>query len=534
MFNGLLKSLYENQVLILYELLKSLGAKVTIATIDDILHEHPDYPSFLSITDSLEKWNVDSLAIQTSADKLDEIPVPFITSFKQGYFIAVASVNKSEIKIIDENGYKKVLDKDWFLKQWTETIVVVEANEKSGETFYKKKFNQSLLKSIGYTLLPITFLIAILWPFINGTAGIVPTAYLLLKLFGFTVSLLLLWYDIDKGNPLLKQICSGIQKANCNAVLNTKAASLFGILTWSEVGFLYFAGGLLFVAFTGINETLPLLSGLSLLAFPYIFFSIYYQWKVVKQWCVLCLLVQSVLLLETILVLTGTQISVESALIVFSNNYASAIISITIPTISWFLLKPLLKKLQAAKHEKRNYLQLKYNDQIFWSLLQKQKSIHEHSTEGLGITIGNPQAKNTIVKVCNPYCGPCSTSHQAIEKLVASLNDLKVQIIYTASSNETDFLGDPVRKLLAIRDESNCETLSRALSFWYSMNNREIYLFNNEFNTESNPKDYDSELDAMRFFCDKIKIKYTPTVFLNGYELPDKYSISDIEYFVKN
>jgi len=188
MFNGLLKSLYENQVLILYELLKSLGAKVTIATIDDILHEHPDYPSFLSITDSLEKWNVESLAIQTSADKLDEIPVPFITSFKQGYFIAVASVNKSEIKIIDENGYKKVLDKDWFLKQWTETIVVVEANEKSGETYYKKKFNQSLLKSIGYTLLPITFLIAILWPFINGTAGIVPTAYLLLKLFGFTVS----------------------------------------------------------------------------------------------------------------------------------------------------------------------------------------------------------------------------------------------------------------------------------------------------------------------------------------------------------
>lgn len=77
---GLFKILYENQVLVVDALLKSLKIKVSIPTIDQTLQEHPDYPSFLSIVDSLSKWNVQSIAIQTTADKLPEIPTPFITT----------------------------------------------------------------------------------------------------------------------------------------------------------------------------------------------------------------------------------------------------------------------------------------------------------------------------------------------------------------------------------------------------------------------------------------------------------------------
>ncbi|MEL4419742.1 hypothetical protein, partial [Shewanella algae] len=55
------KSLYENQVLIVKAFLQYLGVQVNLSTVDDTLHNHPDYPSFLSITDSLQKWNVESL-----------------------------------------------------------------------------------------------------------------------------------------------------------------------------------------------------------------------------------------------------------------------------------------------------------------------------------------------------------------------------------------------------------------------------------------------------------------------------------------
>ena len=529
---SIFKSLYENQVLIVIALLQQLKVKVNINTIDDTLHNHPDYPSFLSITDSLQKWNVESLAIQTSADKLDEIPVPFITSLKSGVFVTVIAVDNQNINLCNQHGKKELIERESFLKIWTETIVVAEANEKSGEPDYKKKLNQSIIKSITYSLLPITCLAFVLWPFINGTDGLLPTAYLLLKLVGLTVSLLLLWYDIDKGNPLLKQICSGIQKANCNAVLNTKAASLFGVLTWSEVGFIYFSGSLLFASFAGIKEIMPVLCSLSLLAFPYIFFSIYYQWRIAKQWCVLCLLVQSVLLLETVLVLIGTRISVDTVINTVNNYWIIAIISIAIPTISWFLVKPLLKKLQKAKYEKRSYLQLKYNDQVFWSLLQKQKSIVEHDTEGLGILIGNPNANHTIVKVCNPYCGPCANAHPELEKVIAQNPNINAQIIFSVSNSEDDYRVKPVKHLLAIAEKSNEQLTHKALDDWYLATEKDYNSFANKYPMNGELKMQTAKIEKMSNWCNNVGIQYTPTLFIDGYELPKNYQLKDINYFI--
>ena len=122
---SIFKSLYENQVLIVKALLQQLKVKVNINTIDDTLHNHPDYPSFLSITDSLQKWNVESLAIQTSADKLDEIPVPFITSLKSGVFVTVIAVDNQNINLCNQHGKKELIERESFLKIWTELSLPV-------------------------------------------------------------------------------------------------------------------------------------------------------------------------------------------------------------------------------------------------------------------------------------------------------------------------------------------------------------------------------------------------------------------------
>ena len=41
-----------------------------------------------------------------------------------------------------------------------------------------------------------------------------------------------------------------------------------------------------------------------------------------------------------------------------------------------------------------------------------------------------------------------------------------------------------------------------------------------------------SKIDVMDTWCKATGIAYTPTIFLNGYELPNTYSIEDIEYFL--
>jgi hypothetical protein len=418
------------------------------------------------------------------------------------------------------------------LSQWTENILVAEANEFSGEINYQQKINATNVKTAVYSLIPLGILASLLIPFLNGSISLLSTLYLLAKLIGLTASVLLLWYDIDKGNPLLKQICSGIQKANCSAVLNTKASTIGGVVSWSEIGFIYFAGSLLFATLAGINAVLPVLSLFSLLALPYIVFSIFYQWKVAKQWCVLCLLVQGVLLAEGTLVMANNGLSFSESSAAFINNFIYAFYSLIIPIISWFLLKPLLKRLQVAKYEKRSYSMLKFNDQVFWSLLKTQPSIVDHSTSELGITIGNPNAKHTIIKVCNPYCGPCAKSHIYLEEIIKNNSEINLQIIFNSSNDELDMTSIPVKHFLAIAAKNDKDLIKNVLDDWYLAEDKNYDFLSKKYPVFSDFVDEIVKINEMKRWCDNVNIHYTPTIFIDGYQLPKGYQIKDINYFL--
>lgn len=529
---GILNGLYENQVMVVAALLKQLKVKVNLHTINDTLQAHPDYPSFLSVSDALKKWKVENLTIQTTAKKLQEIPTPFITTYKNGVFITVKQVKDAEIIISNQNGKEEVLSQEAFLKLWTETILVVEANEFSGEKDYKKQRIGQLVKMGVYLCIPFVVIATILVSFMNGTLAFIPTIYLLVKLIGLGASVLLLWYDIDKGNPLLKQICAGVQKANCSAVLNTKAATIGGLITWSEVGFVYFAASLLFAAFAGVNAVLPLLYLFSFVALPYIIFSVYYQWKVVKQWCILCLMVQGVLLLEGVLAANQPILLPTAIRRVIGDNWHVAVLAMVIPVFCWFLLKPVLKKLQKAKYEKRSYLQLKYNDEVFWTLLQKQPSVIKYATEGLGIMLGNANARHTIIKVCNPYCGPCANAHPEIEKIIEQNPEVKAQIIFTATNHENDRGAKPVKHLLAIAEKGDELITHKALDDWYLAKQKDYETFAAKYPMNGELKEQADKINKMKDWCDLAQIQYTPTIFINGYQLPKSYQIKDVHYFL--
>ncbi|OYY07284.1 MAG: hypothetical protein B7Y66_12880, partial [Sphingobacteriia bacterium 35-36-14] len=294
----------------------------------------------------------------------------------------------------------------------------------------------------------------------------------------------------------------------------------------------YFAGSLLFSALAGINKVLPVLSIISLLALPYIIFSIYYQWKVAKQWCVLCLMVQAVLLAEGILVIANTSLTFSETRTAFANNFIFALYALLIPSISWFLLKPLLKRLQIAKYEKRSYSMLKFNDQVFWSLLKNQSSIVDHSASELGITIGNPNAKHTIIKVCNPYCGPCATAHPELEKIIELNPDVKAQIIFTATNQENDRGAKPVKHLLAIAEKGNEHNTHKALDDWYLAKEKNYDVFANKYPINGEIDKQTDKINQMKDWCEKVKIEYTPTIFIDGFLLPKGYQIKDINYFL--
>ncbi len=80
-------------------LLHELKIKICGSTVNETLQNHPDYPSLLSISDSLSKWKIDNAAIKTTAEKLPELPLPFIANLKTngGSFVVVTSLTPTHI-----------------------------------------------------------------------------------------------------------------------------------------------------------------------------------------------------------------------------------------------------------------------------------------------------------------------------------------------------------------------------------------------------------------------------------------------------
>lgn len=345
---------------------------------------------------------------------------------------------------------------------------------------------------------------------------------------GIVITSLLLWYEIDKNNPLLQKVCTGIAKGNCNAILTGKASKVFSWLSWSEVGFFYFVGSLLALLF--IPNAINILAWLNILALPYTIFSVYYQWRVAKQWCVLCLAVQALFVLGAANVLANNFL-LPSILLSFL-QIASCILLFGLPALIWYSVKPFVLKLQEEKTTKRQYLRIKFNAEIFETLLKKQKQI-TISTDGIGIDIGNPKAKNEIIKVCNPYCGACAIAHPKIDEIIDHNNNVKAKIIF-ATPNDVDNVNfKTVQYLLAIAAMENSQITHKALDDWYlpSKQNYEAFAVKYKMNGELDKQN--TKIEMMDKWCKATDIKFTPTIFINGYQLPDAYSIEDLEYFLQ-
>ncbi len=519
--------------------LKLLNVKVNNTTVNDSLQNHPDWPGLLCISDSLNNWNIPNGAGKIDVNKMDELPVPFIanTYNAESPIAVVTKITPTTVQYYQKNYNTLITEsRDNFYKKWDGVYLIAEPDEDSIEPNYKinkqKAFFNSLIPFAAILLL--TFLSFLLLKYTGGNnvnspslnTGIYLQYFVLLA--GTFVTCLLLWYEIDKSNPLLQKVCSGIVKGNCSAILSGKQAKVFKWLSWSEVGFFFFTGSLLLLLFD--KNSIGLIAWLNLLAMPYTIFSVYYQWKVAKQWCVLCLAVQALLLLGGINVIVNNYLLPLPLFSLLTAAYL--LLLVALPVVLWYAVKPYILRLQQAKNTKREYLRIKFNGEIFDTLLKKQKQV-TLSADGLGIDIGSPYATNTIIKVCNPYCGPCAKAHEKIEALLENNNNVKMKLIFTTPDKETHPSIKPTRHLMAIAENTyDQQNLKQSLDDWYLPATKNYDLFAAKYPMNGELLQQGKKIEAMEKWCHEMKVSSTPTIFINGYQLPDAYSIEDLQYFL--
>ncbi|HEY4326117.1 MAG TPA: vitamin K epoxide reductase family protein [Mucilaginibacter sp.] len=530
-----------------------LEVKISEGTIKKELEQHPNYPSLLSISDVLNNYGIENLTVNVDDDKIAKASVPFITQIKGAksntdFFTVVKGIGDDSIHYFDPESQRwRFSSLPDFIKKCSGIVLLTEVKDGAGEKEYLEKVSEEKRRrrAQNFTIfcIPAIVLVAGVIAFLqNGTGALLPFIFSVFTLAGAVLGVLLIWHELDQYNPVLQQICRAGRKVNCSGVLQSKGAKIAGV-SWTSIGFSYFIGELLLLMFGGITslQTLFVVGCFNVLAVPYIFYSVYYQWRIAKQWCILCLCVQGLLILQLAVTLGGNWLTSRFAGNIAPELYLQIITSFSIPFITIAILLPALLNSKERNRINIELQKLKHNPQIFETLLVKQKTFVE-SVEGLGIRLGNPNATYKIIKVCNPYCGPCAQAHAPLEELLHNNPDLQIQILFTATNNEDDITASTVRHLLAIAEKNEEAIIRQALDDWYLADTKDYNIFAERYPMNGELTRQSAKIAAMRSWCDKVAIGFTPTFFIalpaNNldetiayYQLPDIYSITDLKYF---
>lgn len=533
-------------------LVNILKIKVSNSSLKKSLEEHPNYPSLLSISDVLTSYGVENLSISIDINKIAEVPTPFITQIKEKayndfyFFTVVKKINNNMIHYFEPEKHIWILkSREDFLSRCSGNILLSEAQENAGEKEYESKVKEEkrrhLIQNLMAYWLPAVLLTAGIVAFLQfGIAALLPFLFSISTLIGAVTCILLIWYELDQHNWALQQICGASKKVDCGAILQSKASKIIGI-SWSTIGSTYFIGSILLQIFLGIinKESLFICSWLNLFALPYTFFSLYYQWKIAKQWCMLCLFVQSLLIMQFIISTTGGWHTLLSLNTLAPELFVQVFTAFAIPFMVINILVPIIFKSKERNNIYNELQKLKHNPTVFNAMLQTQEVAK--ASEGLGIILGNPDATYKVIKVCNPYCGPCARAHQPIEELLQNNPDIQVQIIFTVSNDETDYRNEIIKHLLAINEVSDESISKKSLHDWYLAETKNYEAFSIKYPLNGEVNRQQDKIKAMKTWCEDTGIEFTPTFFIsspsdngsvtNYHKLPEIYSISDLKYF---
>jgi thiol-disulfide isomerase/thioredoxin/uncharacterized membrane protein len=512
-------------------ILELLEVRFTGNYLKEEILSHPQFPSLLTISDVLEKYHISTLPLKIGKEKLNQIPTPCIVQVRvkgNEFFQTLSHISEDSLAGYDETGKAFNVNREDFLNIWTGVVLAVEKNENAAEPWIEERLQKEKIQTFLIAGLVLFALLALgfEWSDLMGSGnGFAAAGFLLLNLIGLGISGLILWREIDKDNPLVQKFCSGGGTADCNTILDSTAFKFAdGAISPGSLAFAYFfAGSLMLVTQLPSVSLLPTKAWISLSTLPVVVISFYYQAFMLRKWCRLCLILLGVLLLE--MALTWVQQIYQYPIDLPAVSSFAFLFIATL--LGWIYMKPILDAKDDLHIYKRNLKKLKTDPVIFDTLLSRSKKLR-YPTDGLGIILKNKSPKYQVIKVCNPYCGPCAKAHPELERLVEE-GIIDLQILYFPKADMEDIRTKTITHFLAINSKGNQQVTRKALDHWYTAEKKDYSDFADRYPMNGELNQQQERLLAMKTWCEKEGITHTPTYFINGYELPKEYSVGDIK-----
>jgi hypothetical protein len=497
-----------------------------------LFNEHPHKYNLFGLSKMLSDYGVDNAAtkITEKEENISAIETPFVAHFG-GEFVVVKQVGEDALSIIRYGKEISVPLKD-FLGSWSGVVLLAETTEESSEPNFSEHRKKDLLQNGQEYLLYAALGALVLSMFFAQSLfrSRSLSMLLLLNIFGAYISWLLVLKSMRIGSRYADKICSLFNQHDCNDVLESSAAKLFGVLGWSEVGLGYFVSNVLILLFA--PNMVSLLATINLLALPYTLWSVWYQKVRAKQWCVLCLIVQALLWLTFTVNFVFGFIQIPTV----DLNIFAALCVLGGLTLAINILAPKLNRERYLSHIKQEINSLKADEDVFKAFLIKQPCYTlppplSNKAERGRILFGNSGAKLNITILSNPYCNPCARMHKRMERLLKDTNN-QVCIEYVLSSF-TDELESTNKFLIAAALQKDKAEMMKIFSNWFENGKLQRDEFFKDWGLDMSRPEIEAIFQKHKKWKEETKLTATPAILVNGYKLPENYRIEDLRYFAE-
>lgn len=504
--------------------LRLLGVKHTITFSRQYFAEHPNKYNLLGLSSMLLDYRVKNIGVKISnKNDICRIEPPFVAHIGSD-FVVVEKMHDKYIYFFSDNKRVKTTV-DEFMKIWTGYTLVAEPDEGAIEPNYTTNFQKELFQNISkITVLSVSVLLVIL-AFIYNTSY---NSWVLIFLFiinftGVFVAYLIVLKQLKVQSDYADKLCSLFKYSDCNNVLESKAAKVLGIIGWSEIGFGYFIVNLVIISlFPSFISSLLLINVFSL---PYTVWSIWYQKRIAKQWCPLCLIIMLLLWTLFILGMASETLVLSSVspleLFIICSLYVLAILTVNI-------LIPIIAQSFQIENIKYEINSLKADEDIFEALMKKQPYF-EVSKDTSKILFGNTNSDILITVFSNPHCNPCSKMHLRLNELLEHNKNICVQYIFSSFSKELEISN---KYLIGAFLQKN-GSVKKIYDNWFENGKKNKEVFFELYPINISSKDITDEFILHEQWKEQSGLRATPTVLINGYKLPDNLKIEDIKYITK-
>ncbi|MBR2606648.1 MAG: thioredoxin domain-containing protein [Bacteroidaceae bacterium] len=484
--------------------------------------EHPYKNTIYGLSSMLNKYNISNIALNLNdKEEFLKLQTPFIAQVTEEIVI-VKEISDEKVKY-DWRGKDIDVSFEKFKNIWSGVVLLAHPSENSIEPEYDKNRRANLFFRCKKATIVLSVLLFVVAMMLNGGIykNIFHLLFVIVSTVGVFTTVLLLTKQLKVENPLANKICNLLKSGDCNDVLATKAAKFFGIANWSEIGFTFFSVNTLMAILC--PETIFFISVITLFALPYTLWSVWYQKFKARKWCVLCLIVQGLLWITTLISLFGgvyTSLSHNiHGLVALLSLYGCVLFSLN-------LLLPKFLKAGELSFWKNSFNSLKAKDGVFNALLDEQKhfSIDDNAST---LVLGNPDAPMQIAIFGNPYCNPCAELHKKLH--IFEGYEIGIRYIFTSFRPEYNNIN---KYLIAAYLQLGKDRAANIYNLWYDGGKAEKEEFFAEYNLDIDNDAVLQEFKTQQEWIKSNRLSSTPTIIVNGHLLPSEYKIEDLIYFI--